>query len=214
MGGGPENPTHMFIDDDDVVSLMFYVSFISWTFCNQTGTYADSSTLQSSRVSALVLKEEPNTDENMVMKTEDSDDDKEDVGSGVAEPDMSTHKVKLMRELKALGVNLVQKLDSVIPFPPPCYVLCLKYSPWVLYLRSIALLQHSLALFKNLTWWFHRPDYTKPLDEPSWGDSDDDEELDEEMEENADGVLDGEDEDFDDEDESSDDNDDDGIRMG
>jgi hypothetical protein len=39
---------------------------------------------------------------------------------------------------------------------------------------------------------FSRPDYTKPLDEPSWGDSDEEEDSDVDMD--ADGVLDGEDE--------------------
>jgi hypothetical protein len=37
-----------------------------------------------------------------------------------------------------------------------------------------------------------RPDYTKPLNEPSWGDSDEEEDSDVDMD--ADGVLDGEDE--------------------
>jgi hypothetical protein len=37
----------------------------------------------------------------------------------------------------------------------------------------------------------HRPDYTKPLNEPSWGDSD---EEDSDVDMDADGVLDGEDE--------------------
>ena len=41
-----------------------------------------------------------------------------------------------------------------------------------------------------------RPDYTKPLDEPSWGDSDEDEGSDVDI--YADGVLDGEDEDSED----------------
>lgn len=44
-----------------------------------------------------------------------------------------------------------------------------------------------------LTLCLFRPDYTKPLDEPSWGDSDEEEESDVEMD--GDGVLDGEDED-------------------
>jgi hypothetical protein len=38
----------------------------------------------------------------------------------------------------------------------------------------------------------YRPDYTKPLDEPSWGDSDEEEESDAGM--NGDGVLDREEE--------------------
>jgi hypothetical protein len=38
----------------------------------------------------------------------------------------------------------------------------------------------------------YRPDYTKPLNEPSWGDSDEEEDSDVDMD--ADGVLDGEDE--------------------
>jgi len=42
-----------------------------------------------------------------------------------------------------------------------------------------------------LTLCLFRPDYTKPLDEPSWGDSDEEEESDVEMD--GDGVLDGED---------------------
>ncbi|KAE9363858.1 hypothetical protein N431DRAFT_564430 [Stipitochalara longipes BDJ] len=37
-----------------------------------------------------------------------------------------------------------------------------------------------------------KPDYTKPLNEPSWGDSDEEEDSDVDMD--ADGVLDGEDE--------------------
>jgi hypothetical protein len=47
-----------------------------------------------------------------------------------------------------------------------------------------------------------RPDYTKPLDEPSWGDSDEEEDSDVDMD--ADGVLDGEDESDEYEDEDAD----------
>jgi hypothetical protein len=43
-----------------------------------------------------------------------------------------------------------------------------------------------------LIWCLLRPDYTKPLNEPSWGDSD--EEADSDVDMNADGVLGGEDE--------------------
>jgi hypothetical protein len=47
-----------------------------------------------------------------------------------------------------------------------------------------------------------RPDYTKPLDEPSWGGSDEEEDSDVDMD--ADGVLDGEDESDEYEDEDAD----------
>ena len=60
------------------------------------------------------------------------------------------------------------------------------FSPWVVYQFSVLIIQGVL------TWWFHRPDYTKPLDEPSWGDSDEEGNSDVDMD--ADGVLDGEDE--------------------
>jgi len=42
--------------------------------------------------------------------------------------------------------------------------------------------------------WLFRPEYSKPLDEPSWGDSDGGEDSDVDMDVDADGVLDGEDE--------------------
>ncbi|KAE8451115.1 hypothetical protein EG329_004787 [Mollisiaceae sp. DMI_Dod_QoI] len=126
MGGGPDNPAPMLIGHDDVNPL-------------------------GSQVNALVLKDESNDYDKVVINIEDSDDDKggvldgEDVDSEMDEPTATAHKGQLMRELKALGINLKQ-----------------------------------------------RPDYTKPLDEPSWGDTDEDEGSDVDM--GGDGVLDGEDE--------------------
>ncbi|PMD50683.1 uncharacterized protein K444DRAFT_622054 [Hyaloscypha bicolor E] len=61
------------------------------------------------------------------------------------EPAVTAHKGELTIELKALGINPMQK-----------------------------------------------PDYTKPLNEPSWGDSDEEEDSDVDMD--AEGVLDGGDE--------------------
>jgi hypothetical protein len=55
--------------------------------------------------------------------------------------------------------------------------------------------QDSVLIFmvrRVLTWGGLRPDYTKPLDEPSWGDSDEEEDSDVDMD--AEGVLGGEDE--------------------
>ncbi|PMD47754.1 hypothetical protein L207DRAFT_506708, partial [Hyaloscypha variabilis F] len=55
--------------------------------------------------------------------------------------------------------------------------------------RKVELMRELKALGINPNL---KPDYTKPLNEPSWGDSDEEEDSDVDMD--ADGVLDGEDE--------------------
>jgi hypothetical protein len=45
---------------------------------------------------------------------------------------------------------------------------------------------------RSSNWCLLRPDYTKPLNEPSWGDSGEEEDSDVDMD--AEGILDGEDE--------------------
>lgn len=58
-----------------------------------------------------MIKDEPDNEHKLVIKLDDSDDDKEgvldgeDVDSEMDEPAVSAHKVELMRELKALGID-------------------------------------------------------------------------------------------------------------
>jgi hypothetical protein len=76
-----------------------------------------------SQVNALVIKDEPDNDHKVVIKIDDSDDEKEgvldgeDVDSEMDEPAVTAHKGELMRELKALGINPKKKLEFVLlPF--------------------------------------------------------------------------------------------------
>jgi hypothetical protein len=68
-----------------------------------------------SRVNALVIKDEPNKDHKVVIKIDDSNDEKEgvldgeDVDSVMDESAVTAHKGELTRELKALGINPRQK---------------------------------------------------------------------------------------------------------
>jgi hypothetical protein len=68
-----------------------------------------------SRVNALVIKDEPDKDHKVVIKIDDSGDEKEgvldgeDVDSEVDEPAVTAHNGELTRELKALGINPMQK---------------------------------------------------------------------------------------------------------
>jgi hypothetical protein len=68
-----------------------------------------------SQVNALVIKDEPDKDHKVVIKIDDSDDEKEgvldgeDVDSEMDEPAVTAHKGELTRELKALGINPRQK---------------------------------------------------------------------------------------------------------
>lgn len=153
-----------------------------------------------SQVNALVIKDEPDKDHKVVIKIDDSDNEKEgvldgeDVDSEMDEPAVTAHKGELTRELKALGINPRQKWVRVCCFFIAMFEHFKSISEiWYLQVHeSWVMPQFDFIVRGVLIWCLLRPDYTKPLNEPSWGDSD--EEADSDVDMNADGVLGGEDE--------------------